>query len=76
MVFIHIFRYIIKTIEIMTDRLKGNLTIWSILLTVFFLPLIVLGVIFNIKESGWFWGTVKVLVVGYVLYFLTSTHTY
>ena len=72
MVFIPIFRYIIKTIEIMTDRLKGNLTIWSILLMVFFLPLIVLGVIFNIKESGWFWGSIQVLVIVYILYFFSD----
>jgi uncharacterized membrane protein len=56
----------------MTDRLKGNLTIWGILLMVFFLPIIVLGVIFNIKENGWFWGTVQVLVVAYVIYFFSS----
>jgi hypothetical protein len=72
MVFITIFRYIIKRIEIMTDRLKGNLTIWSILLTVFFLPLIVLGVIFNIKENGWFWGSIQVLVLAYILYFFSG----
>lgn len=56
----------------MTDRLKGNLTIWSILLTVFFLPLIVLGVIFNIKENGWFWGSIQVLVLAYILYFFSG----
>jgi threonine/homoserine/homoserine lactone efflux protein len=56
----------------MTDRLKGNLTIWGILLMVFFLPIIVLGVIFNIKENGWFWGTVQVLVVAYIIYFFSS----
>ena len=56
----------------MTDRLKGNLTIWSILLMVFFLPLIVLGVIFNIKESGWFWGSIQVLVIVYILYFFSD----
>jgi hypothetical protein len=72
MVFIPIFRYIIKTIEIMTNRLKGNLTIWSILLTVFFLPLIVLGVIFNIKENGWFWGSIQVLVIVYIVYFFSG----
>lgn len=72
MVFIPIFRYIIKTIEIMTNRLKGNLTIWSILLTVFFLPIIVLGVIFNIKENGWFWGSIQVLVIVYIVYFFSG----
>jgi hypothetical protein len=72
MVFIPIFRYIIKTIEIMASRLRGNLTIWGVLLTVFFLPLIVLGVIFNIKENGWFWGTLQVAVVIYLLYFFSS----
>ena len=72
MVFIPIFRYIIKTIEIMTDRLKGNLTIWGILLMVFFFPIIVLGVIFNIKENGWFWGTIQVLAVAYIIYFFSS----
>lgn len=56
----------------MTDRLKGNLTIWGILLMVFFLPIIVLGVIFNIKENGWFWGTVQVLVVAYIIYSFSS----
>ena len=56
----------------MTDRLKGNLTIWGILLTVFFLPIIVLGVIFNIKENGWFWGSIQVLVAAYIIYFFSS----
>ena len=56
----------------MTDRLKGNLTIWSILLMVFFLPLIVLGVIFNIKENGWFWGSIQVLVLACILYFFSG----
>jgi len=56
----------------MTDRLKGNLTIWGILLMVFLFPVIVLGVIFNIKENGWFWGTVQVLVVAYIVYLLSS----
>ena len=72
MLFIRIFRYIIKTIEIMTNRLKGNLTIWGVLLTVFFLPLIVLGVIFNIKENGWFWGSLQVVFTVYVIYFFSS----
>jgi len=67
MVFIPIFRYIIKTIENMTSRLKGNLTIWGILLMVFFFPIILLGVIFNIKENGWFWGSVQVLVILYII---------
>ncbi len=65
MVFIHIFRYIIKTIETMTNRLKGNLTIWGILLMVFALPVIVLGVIFDLKDRGWFWGTITVLIALY-----------
>ncbi len=56
----------------MASRLRGNLTIWGVLLTVFFLPLIVLGVIFNIKENGWFWGTLQVAVVIYLLYFFSS----
>ena len=56
----------------MTDRLKGNLTIWSIILMVFFLPLIVLGVIFNIKENGWFWGSIQVLVIVYIIYFFSG----
>jgi hypothetical protein len=67
MVFIRIFRYIIKTIEIMTNRLKGNLTIWGIILTVFALPVIVLGVIFELKEMGWFWGIVTVLLTLYMV---------
>ena len=56
----------------MTNRLKGNLTIWGILLMVFLFPLIVLGVIFNIKENGWFWGTIQVLVVACIIYFFSS----
>lgn len=56
----------------MTNRLKGNLTIWGVLLTVFFLPLIVLGVIFNIKENGWFWGSLQVVFTVYVIYFFSS----
>ena len=72
MVFIPIFRYIIKTIEIMASRLRGNLTIWGVLLTVFFFPLIVLGVIFNIKENGWFWGSLQVAVMVYVIYFFSG----
>lgn len=72
MVFIPIFRYIIKTIEIMASRLRGNLTIWGVLLTVFFLPLIVLGVIFNIKENGWFWGSLQVVFTVYIIYFFSS----
>ena len=67
MVFIRIFRYIIKTIEIMTNRLKGNLTIWGIILMVFALPVIVLGVIFELKEMGWFWGIVTVLLTLYIV---------
>ncbi len=51
----------------MTDRLRGNLTIWGILLMVFFFPIIVLGVIFNIKENGWFWGGLQVLIVLYII---------
>ena len=51
----------------MTDRLRGNLTIWGILLMVFFLPIIVLGVILNIKENGWFWGGLQVLVALYII---------
>ena len=45
-----------------SDRFKGNLIIWSILLTVFFLPIIVLGLIFDLKDRGWFWGIVEVLI--------------
>jgi len=56
----------------MTDRLKGNLTIWGVLLTVFFLPLIVLGVILNIKENGWFWGSLQVVFMVYIIYFFSS----
>jgi threonine/homoserine/homoserine lactone efflux protein len=56
----------------MASRLRGNLTIWGVLLTVFFLPLIVLGVIFNIKESGWFWGSIQILVIAYVIYFFSG----
>ena len=56
----------------MTNRLKGNLTIWGILLMVFFFPLIVLGVIFNIKENGWFWGSLQVVFAVYIIYFFSS----
>ena len=51
----------------MTNRLKGNLTIWGIILMVFALPVIVLGVIFELKEMGWFWGIVTVLLTLYIV---------
>ena len=50
-----------------SDRFKGNLIIWSILLTVFFLPIIVLGLIFDIKKLGWFWGTLYILLAIYIV---------
>jgi hypothetical protein len=50
-----------------SNRLRGNLTIWGILITVFFLPIIVLGVIFKLKELGWFWGAVYILLAIYIV---------
>jgi hypothetical protein len=50
-----------------SNRLRGNLTIWGILITVFFLPIIVLGVIFRLKELGWFWGIVYILLAIYIV---------
>jgi len=51
----------------MNNRLKGNLTIWGVLLVLFSLPIIVLGVLFNIKDNGWFWGSLQVLVAAYLI---------
>jgi hypothetical protein len=70
MVFIPIFRYIIKTIENMANRLRGNLTVWGVILMVFALPMLVLGVIFELKEMGWFWGIVTVLLTLYIINFV------
>jgi hypothetical protein len=55
-----------------SDRFKGNLIIWSILLTVLFLPIIVLGVIFDIKKLGWFWGTLYIIFAIYLTTTLLS----
>ena len=45
-----------------SNRVKGNLTVWGVLLTVLFFPIIVLGLIFDIKDRGWFWGIVQVII--------------
>ena len=50
-----------------SDRFKGNLLIWGILLTVLFAPIIVLGLIFDIKKLGWFWGIVYILLAIYIV---------
>ena len=50
-----------------SDRFKGNLIIWSILLTVLFAPIIVLGLIFDIKKLGWFWGALYILLAIYIV---------
>ncbi len=50
-----------------SDRFKGNLLIWGILLTVLFAPIIVLGLIFDIKKLGWFWAIVYILLAIYIV---------
>ena len=50
-----------------SNRFKGNLLIWGVLLTVLFLPIIVLGLIFDIKKLGWFWGIVYILLAIYIV---------
>ena len=50
-----------------SNRFKGNLLIWGILLTVLFTPIIVLGLIFDIKKLGWFWGIVYILLAIYII---------
>ena len=50
-----------------SNRFKGNLLIWGILLTVLFAPIIVLGLIFDIKKLGWFWGIVYILLAIYIV---------
>ena len=50
-----------------SDRFKGNLLIWGILLIMLFLPIIVLGLISDIKKLGWFWGTLYILLAIYIV---------
>ena len=50
-----------------SNRFKGNLVVWGVLLTVLFFPIIVLGLIFDLKERGWFWGIVEVLIALYIV---------
>ena len=51
----------------MANRLRGNLTVWGVLLMVFALPMIVLGLIFELKEMGWFWGIATILLTLYMV---------
>ena len=50
-----------------SNRFKGNLVVWGVLLTVLFFPIIVLGLIFDIKKLGWFWGIVYILLAIYIV---------
>ena len=50
-----------------SNRFKGNLIVWGVLLTVLFAPIIVLGLIFDIKKLGWFWGIVYILLAIYIV---------
>lgn len=50
-----------------SNRFKGNLIVWGVLLTVLFFPIIVLGLIFDIKKLGWFWGIVYILLAIYIV---------
>jgi hypothetical protein len=50
-----------------SDRFKGNLLIWGILLTVLFAPIIILGLILDVKKLGWFWGALYVLLAIYIV---------
>lgn len=52
-----------------SSRVKGNLTIWAIIVAVFLAPILIIGLVRNIWDDGWFWGTIQVVVLILVLRF-------
>ena len=52
-----------------SDRFKGNLTIWAIIIAILLAPIIIIGFIRSIWDDGWFWGTLQVVVLIVVLRF-------
>ena len=49
------------------SRLRNNLTAWGMILFLLFLPVVILGVIFDIRDKGWFWGTFQVLIILFIV---------
>jgi hypothetical protein len=52
-----------------SNRVKGNLTIWAIIIAIILAPLVLIGLARNIWDSGWFWGTIQVVWLVVVLRF-------